>query len=142
MPLYRYLEKYAVRAGGGHNHRFGLDDMILIKENHLMFTSGIKEAVQKAKKNKKLKVEIEVKNLRELREAVKCGPDIIMLDNMKIQDIKKARKYVPGKIKLEVSGGIRLDNVKKIARTGVDFISLGALTHSAKALDLSLKIVE
>ncbi|MEW6088658.1 MAG: carboxylating nicotinate-nucleotide diphosphorylase [bacterium] len=142
MPLYRFLEKYAVKTGGCFNHRFGLDDMILIKENHIILNNGIKNTLNMLDKNFKEKrlVEIEVKNLKELEEALFFSPDIIMLDNMKLRDIRKAREIVPVKIKLEVSGNINLKNVRKVAETGVDFISIGAITHSAKALDLSLII--
>ncbi|MFH1288361.1 MAG: nicotinate-nucleotide diphosphorylase (carboxylating), partial [bacterium] len=124
------------------NHRFGLDDMVLIKENHINLNNGIKNTMELLNKNMKKNklVEIEVRNLKELKEAVSFSPDIIMLDNMKIRDIEKAREIAPKRIKLEVSGNISLKNVKKIARTGIDFISIGAITHSAKALDLSLVI--
>ena len=142
MPLYRFLEKYSVKAGGCFNHRFGLDDMVLIKENHIKINKGIKNTFKhlniSALKNKI--VEIEVRNIKELKEAINYSPDIVMLDNMKLSDIKKARKIVPKKIKIEVSGNINLKNVGRIAKAGIDFISIGAITHSAKALDLSLII--
>ncbi|MDD5771960.1 MAG: carboxylating nicotinate-nucleotide diphosphorylase [bacterium] len=142
MPLYRFLEKYSVKAGGCFNHRFGLDDMILIKENHIKINNGITKIFELLKKKavKNKLVEIEVQNIKELIEAIHYSPDIIMLDNMKISDMKKARGIVPEKIKLEASGNINLNNVKQIARTGVDYISIGAITHSAKALDMSLII--
>lgn len=142
LPLYRFLEKYSVRVGGCFNHRFGLDDMILIKRNHVDLNAGIKNTMELISKNvKKDKlVEIEVRNLKELKEAVSFSPDIIMLDNMEMRYIKKAREIAPEKIKLEVSGNINLKNVEMVARTGVDFISIGAITHSAKALDLNLTI--
>lgn len=142
LPLYRFLEKYAVKIGGCFNHRFGLDDMILIKRNHVDLNGGIKntmELIGKSVRRDKL-VEIEVRNLEELKESVNFSPDIIMLDNMKIHDIKKAREITPVRIKLEVSGNINLKNVERVAQTGVNFISIGAITHSAKALDLSLAI--
>ena len=145
-PGLRVLEKYAVKIGGGTNHRMGLYDMILIKENHVKAAGGIGEAIRKARSRiKKTKIEVEVSNLREVIEAVASSPDWIMLDNMNPAEMKKAvsviRSENPG-IKIEASGGVSLKNVWKIALTGVDFISVGALTHSAPALDLSLILVE
>lgn len=145
-PGLRVLEKYAVKIGGGTNHRMGLYDMILIKENHIKAAGGIGEAIKKAKSRiKKTKIEVEVCNLMEVIEAVVSSPDWIMLDNMNPGDMKKAvsviRSENPG-IKIEASGGVSLKNVRKIALTGVDFISVGALTHSAPALDLSLVLIE
>ncbi|MCP2604814.1 carboxylating nicotinate-nucleotide diphosphorylase, partial [Candidatus Aminicenantes bacterium AH-873-B07] len=143
-PGLRKLEKYAVRVGGGVNHRMSLSDMILIKDNHLAIIGNISKAVEKAKEKvgDRVKIEVEVKNLEELKEAMEAGADIIMLDNMSISEIKKAVKIVKGKIPLEVSGKIDLDNIKKIARTGVDFISIGKLTHSYKSIDISLEILK
>jgi nicotinate-nucleotide pyrophosphorylase (carboxylating) len=151
VPNLRALQKYAVRLGGGKNHRMGLFDMVLIKENHIKAAGGISEAIKKAKsfsskriKDKKLKIEVETKTLKQVEEAVRMGVDIIMLDNMSLSQIKKAIKIIrllDEKIKIEVSGEIDLNRVKQIARAGVDFISVGALTHSAKALDFSLKVV-
>lgn len=145
-PGLRILEKYAVKMGGGTNHRMGLYDMILIKENHIKAAGGIGEAIRKARSRiKKTKIEVEVSNLREVIEAVVSSPNWIMLDNMNPREMKKAvsviRSENPG-IKIEASGGVSLKNVRKIALTGVDFISVGALTHSASALDLSLILVE
>ena len=151
-PLLRELEKYAVKCGGGHNHRMGLWDMILIKDNHIKAAGGIKEAMSKIKyQNSNTKIEIEVKNLRELDEALKCPIDIIMLDNMSIKEIKSCRDTIYRvrrnvgtnsirAIKIEVSGGVNLNNVCQIAKTGVDYISVGALTHSAPGIDFSLGI--
>lgn len=140
-PCQRLMEKYAVRMGGGYNHRFGLFDGILIKDNHIEAVGSIKKAVRLAKKGHHLsRVEVEVKNLRELKEAIEAGTDIVMLDNMSVDDIKKAVKIAKGKVILEASGNVRLDNVREIAETGVDLISVGALTHSAVAADISLKI--
>lgn len=143
-PLMRELEKYAVKAGGGKNHRFGLYDAILIKDNHIEAAGSITEAVKKANRAKKA-IEVEVKNLKEVREALNAGVGRLLLDNMGIKDIKKAVKLVKEKgkrkIKLEVSGGVNLNTIKAIAGTGVDYVSIGALTHSAKALDLSLEVV-
>lgn len=142
-PLLRRLEKYAVRVGGGYNHRTGLYDMILLKENHIRAAGGITEAVNRIKlHNTTYKLEIEVTNLTELAEAVKCGADRVMLDNMDVKTIKQAVKKYKGKVELEVSGGINESNITQYARTGVDYISMGALTHSVKALDISLLFKE
>lgn len=132
-PTLRYLEKYAVRMGGGTNHRMGLYDRVLIKENHIKIAGGIKNALSLAKG------EIEVKNLDEVREAIKYGAKHLLLDNMTIGESKKAVAITQGKnIALEYSGNVSLENVKAIARTGVDCISVGALTHSYKSIDISL----
>ena len=145
-PGLRVLEKYAVKAGGGENHRMGLFDMILIKENHIKAAGGISDAIKRARsKYRRKRIEVEVRSLSELKEAIESKPDWIMLDNMKIQQMKKAVKMIRStgpNIKIEASGGINLRNVRKIALTGVDFISVGALTHSAPALDLSLILIE
>lgn len=142
-PCHRFMEKYAVRVGGGYNHRFGLFDGILIKDNHIKTSGSIKKAVREAKKGHHLfKIEVEVKNLRELKEAIEAGADIVMLDNMSVKDMKDAVKIAKGRVILEASGNINLDNVKEVAETGVDLISVGALTHSAIAVDISLKIVK
>lgn len=141
-PCLRFMEKYAVRIGGGENHRFGLFDGVLIKDNHIKAVGSITKAVECAKRNHYLsKIEIEVQNLSELLEAVAAGADIVMLDNMSIDEMKEAVKISNGKIMLEASGGVTLGNVKEIAETGVDFISVGAITHSFKASDISLKII-
>jgi nicotinate-nucleotide pyrophosphorylase (carboxylating) len=145
-PGLRILEKYAVKTGGGHNHRMGLFDMVLIKENHIKAAGSVSQAMKLAKTEcKGQKLEVEVRSLTELKEALKSEPDWIMLDNMDIQKMKRAvsmiRSFSPG-IKIEASGGVELKNVRRIASTGVDFISVGALTHSAPALDLSLKVIE
>jgi nicotinate-nucleotide pyrophosphorylase (carboxylating) len=145
-PGYRLLEKYAVRMGGGHNHRLNLADGILIKDNHLALlrTKGktLKEAVAQAKKKapRGLKVEVETTNLDEVREAVSAGADIIMFDNMSPAMMRRGVKLLPKGIMSEASGGVNLENVRAIAETGVDFISIGALTHSSKALDISLEL--
>lgn len=142
-PCQRFMEKYAVRVGGGYNHRFGLFDGILIKDNHVKALGSIKKAVRAAKKGHHLlKIEIEVKNLKELREAIEDGADIVMLDNMPVHDMKEAVKIAKGRVILEASGNIKLENVSEVAETGVDLISVGALTHSAVAADISLKIVK
>ncbi len=142
-PCQRFMEKYAVKMGGGSNHRFGLFDGILIKDNHIEAVGSIKEAVKLAKSSYHLaKIEVEVENIYDLKEAIKAGADIIMLDNMSISDIKEAVKISNGRVLLEASGGIKLENVREIAEAGVDLISVGALTHSAAAVDISLKIVK
>ncbi|MDO9528234.1 MAG: carboxylating nicotinate-nucleotide diphosphorylase [Syntrophales bacterium] len=141
-PGLRVLEKYAVMIGGGFNHRFGLYDGILIKDNHIDAAGGIIAAVEMVNKGvpHTLKIEIEVKNLREVEEALSAGVDVIMLDNMEVEEMKKAVSFIKGRVLVEASGNITLSNVKKIAETGVDFISIGALTHSAPSSDISLKL--
>jgi len=145
-PGLRSLEKYAVRVGGAQNHRMNLSDGILIKDNHLVALRsqglGIKEIVARARQNapQRLTVEIEVRTVSEALEAVEAGADIVMLDNMNLGDMRKAVRAIHGRALVEASGGITLDNVRAIAETGVDFISIGALTHSARALDMSLEL--
>jgi len=142
-PGLRILEKYAVRMGGGYNHRFGLYDAILIKDNHIAIAGGIKSAVNSVRKqiSHTVKIEVEVENLSQLQEALKVQVDIIMLDNMDLETMKEAVKMVKGKALIEASGGITLEKVRKIAQTGVDLISIGALTHSVKSLNISMEIV-
>lgn len=142
-PGLRQFDKYAVKVGGGFNHRFGLFDGILIKDNHINPAGGIRQAIKKAreKAHHLLKIEVEVKNLMEAREAVAAGADVIMLDNMHPDAMRKAAGLIRSRndrILVEASGSISLDNVRKIAETGVDIISVGALTHSAGAADISL----
>jgi nicotinate-nucleotide pyrophosphorylase (carboxylating) len=141
-PGLRYLDKYSVRIGGGHNHRYGLYDGVLIKDNHIAAVGGIRQALTRVRGRlaHTLKVEIEVKNLQELEEAIKSGADVIMLDNMSLEDMGKAVAATGGRVSLEASGNVTLANVRKIAETGVDFISVGALTHSVTAADISLMI--
>ncbi len=142
-PCYRELEKYAVKCGGGENHRMNLREFILIKENHLFPFSSIKEAVDKLRKaNKKIFIEVEVKNLDELKEALTLDVQRIMLDNFTIDEIKEAVKINNGKKELEVSGGVSLESVVKISELGVQYVSVGSLTHSAKGADFSLLIEE
>jgi nicotinate-nucleotide pyrophosphorylase (carboxylating) len=139
LPGLRELQKYAVTCGGGKNHRHGLYDAILIKENHIMACGSVANAIQKAKKIHKGKpIEIEVRNLKELQEALKAKVAVIMLDNFKLQDIKRAVKIVRGKTKLEVSGGVTVPKVKAIANTGVDYISVGALTKTVMPVNFSM----
>ena len=142
-PGLRVLDKYAVSIGGGCNHRFGLYDAVLIKDNHIDFAGNISNAVEivRSKYQSKFKVEVETSTLDEVREALKAGADIIMLDNMTVEMMKEAVRIVNGKSITEASGGITLDNVRQIADTGVDFISVGAITHSSPALDMGLYMV-
>jgi nicotinate-nucleotide pyrophosphorylase (carboxylating) len=145
VPGLRALDKLSVKLGGCANHRIGLYDMFLIKDNHIEVAGSITKAVEACikynkKHNTKFKVEVETKNLKEVEEALQTKADIIMLDNFKVDELKKAVKVINGKCKVEASGGVNLETVKSIAETGVDFISVGALTHSVKALDISLEI--
>lgn len=144
-PGLRILDKMAVKIGGCNNHRFGLYDMFLIKDNHIEIAGSITNAVNDCrklmqKKKKKFLIEVETKNLAEVEEAILAEVDIIMLDNFQIEDIIKAVKMINEKCKVEASGGINLNTIKSVAETGVDFISVGGLTHSVKALDISLEI--
>jgi quinolinate synthase len=142
VPGLRVLDKMAVRLGGGQNHRFGLYDMVLIKDNHIAAAGGVSEAVRRvqAQNQSALPVEVEVKSLDELQEALQLDVDRILLDNMDPEQLRKAVELTAGRVPLEASGGITLDNVAAIAATGVDYISIGALTHSAAALDISLEM--
>lgn len=141
-PGWRALEKYAVKTGGGSNHRMGLYDGVLIKDNHIAACGGIRAAVARARKgvHHLVKIEVEVTNLDELTEALSAGVDVIMLDNMTPEQIRKAVKQINGQVLVEVSGNVTLDNLSQLAEAGVDFISVGALTHSAKSADMSMKI--
>jgi nicotinate-nucleotide pyrophosphorylase (carboxylating) len=147
-PGLRFLEKWAVHIGGGVNNRFGLYDMILIKDNHVDYSGGIKQAIENTKaylekKHKQLAIEIEVRNLHELEQVLQTGGvDSILLDNFGFDDLREAVKRVGGRFITEASGGITIDNIRQYAECGVDFISVGALTHSVKSLDLSLKAVK
>ena len=140
-PGMRVFEKYAVKVGGGYNHRFNLSDGILLKDNHIGAAGGVKEAVAMAKEYAPFvrKIEIEVENLDMLKEALEAGADIIMLDNMSVEDMKKAVELCNGKAETECSGNVTKENVAKLTRIGVNYISSGALTHSSPILDLSLK---
>ena len=141
-PGLRMLEKYAVKVGGGSNHRFSLSDGVLIKDNHIKAVGGIKEAVDEVRRNvpHTIKIEVETETLDEVKEALASGADIIMLDNMSINDMKKAVELAKGKALIEASGNVSLQNVYDVALTGVDIISVGSITHSVKSLDISLKI--
>ncbi|MBI5409599.1 MAG: carboxylating nicotinate-nucleotide diphosphorylase [Nitrospirae bacterium] len=145
-PGLRYFDKYAVRAGGGHNHRYGLFDGVLIKDNHIAAAGGVGEAIRMARSKIQhlLKIEIEVKDIPEVKEALSSRADVIMLDNMPVDMMKKAVSIIRSKnpeVIIEASGNVTLENVRSIAETGVDLISIGALTHSAPAADVSMKLV-
>jgi len=142
VPGLRVLDKMAVRLGGGTNHRMGLYDGVLIKDNHIEAAGGITAAVEAQRKHlhQNLKIEVETKNLREVKEAVKCGVDMIMLDNMTNDAMKKAVDFIAGRALTEASGNVTLERVAGIAETGVDFISVGELTHSVRAADISLRV--
>jgi len=141
-PGWRILEKYAVRCGGGRNHRMGLYDMVLIKDNHIAACGSLAEAVRRVRAaGISLPIEVEVRTLAELEEALSLGVDRILLDNMDIPTLRKAVARAKGKVELEASGGVGLENAAEIAACGVDYISIGALTHSAPALDFSLEIL-
>lgn len=144
-PGMRSLSKQAVKAGGAFNHRFGLFDGVLIKDNHIAAVGGsVREALRRARTNapQLVKIEIEVTNLEQLAEALEEGADVVMLDNMDDEQIRRAVELTAGRIPLEVSGGITLERLPRLAKLGVDFVSMGALTHSARAMDLSLEIVQ
>ena len=140
-PLWRKLEKEAVRHGGGRNHRFGLADGILIKDNHIVAAGSISESVRRARENSPhtLRVEIEVEEIDQLNEAIAAGADVVLLDNFTLEMLKEAVVAAKGRVLLEASGGVNLQSVRAIAETGVDFVSCGALTHSARAIDLTME---
>jgi nicotinate-nucleotide pyrophosphorylase (carboxylating) len=142
-PGLRALEKYAVKCGGGINHRFGLDDAILIKDNHVAACGGVGEALTRARAaaGHLTPIEVEVDSLAQLEEAIPFAPDVIMLDNFSLADLRTAVAVTAGRVRLEASGGVNLDTVRAIAETGVDVISVGALTHSAPVLDIGLDAV-
>ncbi len=142
LPGLRALEKYAVRCGGGWNHRFALDDGILIKDNHIALAGGVAEAVRRArlKAGHMVRIEVEVDTLKQLEEALGAGVDAVLLDNMDLETLRKAVEMAGGRVTTEASGGVTLERVREIAGTGVDLVSVGALTHSAPAADLSLEI--
>jgi len=147
-PAMRYLEKEAVRLGGGVNHRMGLYDMVMLKDNHIDFAGGIEKAVEQVKaylkeKNKDLKIEVEVRDWKELEEVIRVGGiHRIMLDNFSVEETKKAVAFIDGRYETESSGGITIDTLREYAECGVDYISVGALTHHIKSLDLSLKAMD
>lgn len=141
-PGLRALEKYAVRVGGGKNHRQGLDDGVLIKDNHLRLAGGVTLAVERARAavSPGMRIEVEVETLDEVREALAAGADMLLLDNMPIDILREAVALAAGRVPLEASGGITLETVRPVAETGVDFISVGALTHSAGSIDVALEV--
>jgi nicotinate-nucleotide pyrophosphorylase (carboxylating) len=139
-PGLRALEKQAVAAGGGRNHRFGLDDGVLVKDNHLAATGSIRSAVERLRTVTDLAIEVECDTLEQLQDALAVGADAILLDNMSLEELRRAVAVTDGRARLEASGGVTLETVRAIAETGVDEISVGALTHSAPALDVSLEL--
>ncbi|MBN1547976.1 MAG: carboxylating nicotinate-nucleotide diphosphorylase [Syntrophaceae bacterium] len=142
LPGFRVLDKYAVTVGGGRNHRFGLSDGVLIKDNHIDAAGGITEAVKRCrpKIHHLLKIEVECRNFKEVKEALEVGADVLLLDNMSPESLKEAADFVAGRVPLEASGNVNIENVRKVAETGVDLISVGGLTHSVMAADISLII--
>lgn len=143
-PGLRFLEKYAVKAGGGQNHRFCLSDGVLIKDNHIKASGGIGKAIERARNNipHTIKIEVETESLEQVKEALDAKADIIMLDNMSLEMMKEAIKLIDGRAIVEASGNVNMDTVYDIASTGVDIISVGALTHSVKAFDISLRFID
>lgn len=147
-PNFRLMEKWAVTIGGGMNHRFALYTMVMLKDNHIDLAGGIRVAIENTQKylnqiNKHLAIEVETRNLREVEEVLKVGGiDVIMLDNMSLEDMKSAVRLIDGKYRTEASGGITEANLRQVSECGVDYISVGALTHSVKSLDMSLKVMQ
>jgi nicotinate-nucleotide pyrophosphorylase (carboxylating) len=140
-PTLRALEKYAVRAGSGTNHRAGLDDGVLIKDNHIRLAGGVQRAVQLLKEaGPEMPIEVEAQSLEQVDEAIAAGADIILVDNLPIEAIRDAVKRVNGRAKIELSGGVTLDRIPELAKTGATYVSVGALTHSAPAADLSFEL--
>ncbi len=143
LPAYRLLDKYAVKVGGATNHRMGLYDMVMIKDNHIDIAGGISQAVAQIRSvvAENIKIEVETTNLEQVQEAIDAKADIIMLDNMDIETTKQAVDIIAGRAKTEASGNMSLDRLLEVAKTGIDYISVGALTHSVKAFDISQRIV-
>ena len=137
------MEKYAVRCGGGSNHRFGLDDSVIIKDNHIALAGGVRPAVERVRSaiGHTVKVELEVDTLEQLEEGLEVGVDVVMLDNMTAQQLKNAVEMVAGRTVVEASGGITLSTAAEVGATGVDLMAVGALTHSAKSVDLSMEVI-
>jgi len=144
LPGYRHLDKYAVRMGGASNHRFGLYDMVMIKDNHIQIAGGITQAVEAIRKKipKSIKIEVETTTIEQVREALAADVDIIMLDNMRSTLMKECVAIIDRRAKIEASGNMTIKRIRKVATTGVDYISIGALTHSVKALDISQRIID
>jgi nicotinate-nucleotide pyrophosphorylase (carboxylating) len=140
-PTLRALEKYAVRAGGGSNHRSGLDDGILIKDNHIRLAGGVEEALRRMKQaGQEMPIEVEAQSLDQVDQAIAAGADTILVDNLPLDVIREAVKRVGGRAKIEISGGVTLDRIPELAATGADYVSVGALTHSAPAADISFEL--
>lgn len=141
-PGIRALEKYAVRCGGGYNHRFSLEDGILIKDNHIRIAGSIKEAVKRARQHNHhlIKIEVEAQSIEQVKSAIESGVDVIMLDNFSVKGVKDAIELIDGRAEVEVSGGINHDNIGEYSRLGIDYISIGSLTHQAVSLDFSLEV--
>ncbi|WP_319229902.1 carboxylating nicotinate-nucleotide diphosphorylase [Draconibacterium orientale] len=144
LPGYRYLDKYAVRMGGASNHRFGLYDMVMIKDNHIQVAGSITKAVEAIRKKipKSIKIEVETTTIDQVKEALAADVDIIMLDNMRSTMMKECVDIIDRRAKIEASGNMTIKRIRKVAQTGVDYISIGALTHSVKALDISQRIID
>lgn len=144
LPGYRHLDKYAVRMGGASNHRFGLYDMVMIKDNHIQIAGGITQAVDAIRKKipKSIKIEVETTTIEQVKEALAADVDIIMLDNMRATLMRECVKIIDRRAKIEASGNMTIKRIRKVANTGVDYISIGALTHSVKALDISQRIID
>jgi nicotinate-nucleotide pyrophosphorylase (carboxylating) len=142
LPGLRVLEKYAVRMGGGSNHRMGLDDALLVKDNHLALGGGDFDAAVRAARHRfpALRLEVEARTMAEVERALAAKPDVILLDNMTVEDLRHAVTLVAGRVPLEASGGITLETLAAVAATGVDYVAMGELTHSARAVDISLKL--
>jgi len=141
-PNLRILEKYAVRVGGGTNHRMGLYDAVLIKDNHIRSAGGVKEAIEKVKTGHTVKIEVEIESIDEIEEALEAGAHIIMLDNMEADEMREAVEIIGDRAIIEASGGITIENIRDVAETGVDMISVGALTHQIRSIDISLDLTE
>lgn len=143
-PGLRILEKYAVKMGGGTNHRFSLSDMVMIKDNHLRQVGSIAEAVRRAREKvgRTLSIEVETASLREVKEALEAGADIIMLDNMSVDEMREAVSWVNGRVPLEVSGNVVIDRLKELGKLGVDYVSVGRITHSFQSLDISMEFLD
>lgn len=144
LPAYRHLDKYAVRMGGASNHRFALYDMVMIKDNHIQIAGGIKPAVDAIRKQipVSIKIEVETTTIEQVREALNADADIIMLDNMSLKEMEECVKLIDHRAKVEASGNMTIERIREVAQTGVDFISIGALTHSVKGLDISQRIID
>ena len=144
LPGYRHLDKYSVKMGGASNHRFGLYDMVMIKDNHIQIAGGIKPAVEAIRKRipMSIKIEVETTSIKQVKEALEAGADIIMLDNMSNETMTEAVGIIDGRAKVEASGNMTLERIAEVSKTGIDYISIGALTHSVNGLDISQRIID